>query len=310
MNIIGDTMPTGACGINCDVCKLRLLGTCSSCGSGKSGQATMKLEAQRRTFGGTCSILECASMNNLEYCMRDCDLFPCENFRLGPYPFSQGFLNMQERRRNEPALALTPNSVPIQIPPEYWDKLKKRDVSMLCNLIFGEPHPSGGLIFQSFQDKVWIDIKNKMLKRFQNNQWEEINDLLFELVTLVYLNNVNSLYPMGKDIVGTKDLREGYFFQGSHELKVDALLDRYGNDPESFKIAAERLGGKSSDMADFAYMLLPFPRIPVYFLLWKGDKEFKPRMSILFDRSIEEYFEADAIWGIANMVSGRLMRAY
>ncbi len=217
---------------------------------------------------------------------------------------------MQERRRNEPALALTSNSVPIQIPPEYWYKLKERDVNMLCNLILGEPHPSGGLIFASFQEKVWTDIENKRLMRFCNNQWEKINDMLFELVTLVYLNNANSLHPMGKDIVCVQDLREGHFFRGVHELKTDPLLDRYGNDSESFKIAAERLGGKSKDMADIAYMLLPFPRIPVYFLLWKGDEEFKPRMSILFDRSIEDYFEADAIWGIANMVSGRLLRAY
>ena len=45
-------MPTGACGINCDVCQLNLLGTCSSCGSGQSLEAEKKLDAQQRLIGG------------------------------------------------------------------------------------------------------------------------------------------------------------------------------------------------------------------------------------------------------------------
>ena len=45
-------MPTGACGINCDVCKLQLLGLCSTCGSGRSQEAQRKLAAQKAAFGG------------------------------------------------------------------------------------------------------------------------------------------------------------------------------------------------------------------------------------------------------------------
>ena len=81
-------MPTGSCGINCDVCKLNLLGTCSSCGPGKSPEAEQKLAAQQRLFGSTCGILACARMNQIDYCLRDCRQFPCDNFSNGPYPFS------------------------------------------------------------------------------------------------------------------------------------------------------------------------------------------------------------------------------
>jgi hypothetical protein len=62
------------------------------------------------------------------------------------------------------------------------------------------------------------------------------------------------------------------------------------------------------DMADAAYRLLPFPRIPVYYLFWNGDDEFDPRISVLFDRSIEELFSADAIWGLVSRVSTALLR--
>ena len=60
-------------------------------------------------------------------------------------------------------------------------------------------------------------------------------------------------------------------------------------------------------MADAAYRLLPFPRTPVYYLLWIGDEEFRPRLSVLFDRSIEEFFSASAIWSLVNLVSRELL---
>lgn len=92
-------MPTGACGINCDVCKLKLLDLCSTCGPGKSREAQDKLDTQKRILGDTCPILACARLNHIDHCLRDCNRFPCEVFRSGPYPFAQGFLSMQERRR-------------------------------------------------------------------------------------------------------------------------------------------------------------------------------------------------------------------
>ena len=61
-------MATGACGISWDVCKLHLLGTCSSCGPGKSKAAAMKLQAQERILGSPCPILACVVMNNKNYC--------------------------------------------------------------------------------------------------------------------------------------------------------------------------------------------------------------------------------------------------
>lgn len=93
---------TGACGINCLTCRLSVTGVCSPCGAGASLQASKKLGAQLHTFGGFCPILKCASDRKLGFCTRDCDLFPCEHFTGGPYPFSKEYLDMQVRRRKAP----------------------------------------------------------------------------------------------------------------------------------------------------------------------------------------------------------------
>ncbi|MBW1723435.1 MAG: DUF3786 domain-containing protein [Deltaproteobacteria bacterium] len=301
-------MPTGACGINCDVCKLRLLGICSSCGAGRGREAEAKLAAQKRLFGGTCTILECARMNNLDYCIRDCSNFPCQNFALGPYPFSKGFLKMQERRRRDRAPALDHNGRPITVPPEFWETLERRDRTTLLNLTLFEAYPPRALKFRFLREDILVDPETRTLKLFTPSGWEELKDPLLELLTLLYLNHVTALHPMGKDLVGCEDLKEAHYFSGRHRLRVEPLVERYGNDPEGFQEAAEYLGGEAVDMADEAFRLLPFPRVPLYYLLWKGDDEFLPRISILFDRSIETCFSASGIWSLVNLVSFFLLK--
>ena len=302
-------MPTGACGINCDVCKLNLLGTCSSCGSGQSREAAQKLAAQQRLFGSTCAILACAQMNQIEYCMRDCNQFPCDNFSQGPYPFSKGYLQMQERRRKILPPAFAPNKSPVDVPAHFWDDLQNKDLNTLSNLTLFNRISPDQLVFHFLNEEVLIDFSARCLKRDSGQGWETTPDPLLELVTVLYLNNVTMLYPLGKDIVGVKDLKEAHFFQGPHELKIQPLIERYGQDIGGFKDAANYLEGRPIDMADIAYQLFPFPRIPVYYLFWQGDSEFDPRISVLFDRSIEEVFAADGIWGLVNRVSTALLQA-
>jgi hypothetical protein len=147
---------------------------------------------------------------------------------------------------------------------------------------------------------------NRSIHRLNDNNREEIENPLLELIILVYLLNVSSDNP-GQDIISVRDLKNAQFFQGPHVLQTAFLLDLYGDNLEGFKSSAENLGGKSLDMADASYMLLPFPKIPIYYLLWAGDDEFEPNLSILFDRSIEKHLAADAIWGLVNLVSNYLL---
>ncbi len=301
-------MPTGACGINCEVCKLNLLGTCSSCGPGTSVQAEQKLAAQQRLLGSTCAILACAQFNQVDYCLRDCSQFPCDNFSQGPYPYSSGYLQMQDRRRRQNPPAFAPDKSPVEVPSHFWDGLQTKDLNVLCNWTLFRPVSERQLVFQFLNEEVRVDVAERCLKRDSGSAWEKTPDPLLELVTVVYLNNVKQLYPLGREIVGVKDLKEAHFFQGPHVLQTDPLLQRYGKDIRGFEEAARFLEGRSVDMADAAFELRPFPRVPLYFLFWQGDAEFDARISVLFDRSIESVFSADAIWGLVGRVSTALLQ--
>ncbi len=112
--------------------------------------------------------------------------------------------------------------------------------------------------------------------------------------------------PLAGDLVSPQELKDARFFQGPHTLQTEPLLRRYGKDLEGFARAARELGGRPRALADAAYALFPFPKVPLYYLLWKGDDEFGAHLSILFDRSIEMHLAADAIWGTVTMVSALL----
>lgn len=301
-------MATGACGIQCDVCKLNLIGTCSTCGSGRSPEAASKLSAQKSLFGSGCPILECALLNGIEYCMRDCDLFPCENFKMGPYPYSSGFLDMQKRRLSQSPPALTPQGNAIVIPQSYWDTLAAKDLSRLSHFTLSEPDENG-LVFPFLNREILIDVSHRRLKKRSRGQWTVLDDPLLELITLLYFNRVSALSSMGRGTVSTRDLKEGHFFQGPHALNLGPLVQRFRNNLRDFAEAALRLNAKPVDMADAAFIFYPYPRIPVYYLFWEKDTEFDAQVDVLFDMSIENCLDAAGIWGLVNLVTRCILQA-
>ena len=196
----------------------------------------------------------------------------------------------------------------LKVDAAYWDHLQRRDPALLCNRTQFEPAPEGGLRFRFLNADVLVAPAERCLKRRDSGGWTRADDPLLELATVLYLIGVEDVYPLGRDLVGHQGLREGHFFQGPHELKIAPVLERYGRDPAGFDAAAQRLGGETVSMADSAWRLKPFPRIHLYYLLWEGDDEFAPRLSVLFDRSIEKVLAADAIWGLVTRVSTALVK--
>ena len=215
---------------------------------------------------------------------------------------------MQARRLEGRPPPFDHNERVIQVPPQFWDELKAQDKTRLLNLTLFGSHASGGLVFRFLNEEILVDIENRCLNKHVGNDWERLDDPLLELITLLYLNHVNAFHAIGRDIVNARDLKEAHYFKGRHQFKLAPLVERYGNDLAGFESAAEYCEGAPMDMADRAYRFLPFPRVPVYYLLWKGDAEFEPRISVLFDRSIENHFTASGIWGVVSLVSFALLK--
>ena len=304
---------TSACGIDCSVCRLKLQGSCSGCGPGKSIEATRKLAAQKRILGNTCAILSCAVLNNVDYCMRDCSMFPCSNYFSG-YPYGEQYLSMQKRRRSILPVALTPSGEPIDVPDEYWSKLSKKDPLTICNMTMVEPVKgvdySNSFIFDHLNKKIVVDSINRSINYKDGNNYIKIEDPLLELLTVLYLTTIEKFRLYRNELTTVNGLKQNMYFTGTYSLKTDGVRERFETDLQGFRENAINLGGVEMKMADVAFKFTPFPRIPVYYLLWAKNSEYGGRVSILFERSIENYFTASAIWALVNLINRDLIMGY
>lgn len=302
-------MATGACGINCDVCQLNLLGHCSSCGPGRSDLAARKSAAQQRILGHPCAILECARLNHIDYCPRDCPSFPCANFSDSNYPYGKGFLEMQQRRRSQGPPAIDPSGRTIEIDPSGWDVLTDRDLRQVANFTLTDiDDESGHLQFRFLNRNIGVDTHMRRLMEKRKQRWEKLTLPLLELTVLDYLTRVDCLHPLGRQMVSVEDLTNAHYFGGRSRLRKGPLLARYGDDPSGFATAGRHLGGRTEKMGDVAFRLTPFPRIPVFYVLWLASAEFDARISILFDRSIEKVLSSPAIWCLVTLCTYHLLR--
>ncbi|BBO78847.1 hypothetical protein DSCW_62640 [Desulfosarcina widdelii] len=301
-------MATGACGINCDVCQLNLVGQCSSCGPGRSDLAAGKIAAQQRILGHPCAILACARLNHIDYCPRDCPSFPCDNFSKSNYPYGRGFLDMQRRRRGLGPPALDPSGRPIEVEAFWWDKLAHRQVDHVANFTLTDiDGKTGHLRFHFLEREILVDTHARCLMEKENGEWEKIQRPMLELTVLDYFSRIDCLYPMGRKIVGSEDLSDAHYFTGRNRLPTASLRARFGADPDGFAAAGARLGGIPQQMADEAFRLTPFPRVPLYYLLWLASEEFAPSISILFDQSIDKVLSPPAIWCLVSLCNYHLL---
>ena len=156
-------------------------------------------------------------------------------------------------------------------------------------------------------EDIIVNIKDRSFWKETDSEPKMLRNPLLELMVMVYLNNA-SPFSIRNEMISINDLKDVHFFQGPHELRTEPVVNRYGNDLNGFIDAARYLGGQPIDAGDAGFKLLPFPKIPLYYILWEGDKEFKPRLSVLFDKSIERHLAADGIWGTVNLVSHVLVK--
>jgi hypothetical protein len=213
---------------------------------------------------------------------------------------------MQERRRSEAEQKLDPTKEKIHVPPHYWEDLEKKDLKLLCENTLAQAFSSEDIVLPVLGREILVDRRNRSLRRKKQGEWEPVSHSLLELLMLVYLLNAGA-QVLSRELVTAKELKTAHFFQGPHELNVGGVLERFGRDLKGFRKAAQSLGGEAQNLADAAFKIPALPKVPLYYLLWEGDEEFEPRISVLFDRSIESHLPADAIWGLVALVSEALL---
>ena len=144
--------------------------------------------------------------------------------------------------------------------------------------------------------------------RFSLQDGKEVLSLREKILILHYLIQAKGT-SLSNKIITYKDLPEGTnYFRTFFKRAIKPLLDNFGQEPKQLVDIAIKLGGHKADYGDVAVTINAFDRLPVTLVLWRGDEEFSPEGSMLFDSNISDYLSTEDINVLCEVIAWRLVK--
>jgi len=199
---------------------------------------------------------------------------------------------------------------PEQVYATYWEKLTGLNPTEVCERTEAVyRYDKSGYVLPFLNQRYMVIPDKRRIMRIRPDETLESEPLNmdFYLMSLFYLIEAKKMEPTRRWL-SEKDIKGGeMFFRGPHALPLAEVTEKFGQDPEAFVRAGKRLGGVEMLYGDKAFGLDVFPKIPLVYVFWKGDKEFPPRIQVLFDETIQDHFPLDVVWCSVSEVNRRLV---
>jgi hypothetical protein len=124
-----------------------------------------------------------------------------------------------------------------------------------------------------------------------------------QVLLLHYLNGSKRSLLTG-EWIAYQEVPDGRFYLDAFLRRAKhPMVQGFGNQPELLvNLATEVYGARPLDQGDLSVIVQALPMVPVALILWKGDEEFPPEGTILFDRSISDILSAEDIAWLAGMI--------
>jgi hypothetical protein len=114
--------------------------------------------------------------------------------------------------------------------------------------------------------------------------------------------------PLSGSWISYKELHGGaVYIDPFSKRAVLPFVKIFGGRPQEFARAAGMLGGEKADHGHLSYRIPALPRVPLLYILWKGDEEFPPSGTILFDRQANAYLHTEDYAVLAGLTVGALV---
>ncbi len=116
--------------------------------------------------------------------------------------------------------------------------------------------------------------------------------------------------PLGHRWVSLRELPNGAFYERAFQGYSGNLVARhFKSDIESFRQAAQKLGGEPLDLGDAAFRFWALPKIPLAVVYWSGGDEFPASAQVLFDASAGHYHHLEMLAHLGAMICDQLIAA-
>jgi hypothetical protein len=192
--------------------------------------------------------------------------------------------------------------------PALWEGFAQADSSEeICRRSGAQfDESSGSYLIAFLQEHYRIVPSNLAVEPVSGPIPEGAPSIDLQVILITYLLNAQEI-PLTDKLVAGSSLKGGQcFFQGAHGFPLDPLLAQYGRDIEGFLNRGVSLGATQERYGDAGLRFAALPRVPVVMVLWGGDEEFPPRLSVLFDASIDQHLPLDVITGLVAEICRRL----
>ena len=124
-----------------------------------------------------------------------------------------------------------------------------------------------------------------------------------QVLILHYLNLAKGEEISG-DWIAYQEVPDGKFYLDAFIRRAkNPMVQGFGDRPELLvKLAIDVYGATPMEQGDLAVRIQALPLVPVALILWRGDDEFSPEGTILFDRTVSRVLSAEDIAWLAGMI--------
>jgi len=124
-----------------------------------------------------------------------------------------------------------------------------------------------------------------------------------QVLLLHYLDLVGDVKISG-EWIAYQEVPDGKFYLDAFIRRAkNPMVQGFGNNPELMvKLTTEVYAATPMEQGDLAVSIPALPLIPVALILWRGDDEFSPEGTILFDRTVSQLLSAEDIAWLAGMI--------
>jgi len=130
-----------------------------------------------------------------------------------------------------------------------------------------------------------------------------------QILILHYFTGAKGTPSTGK-LIAYKQLPGGAAYLPTFSQRaITPLVRAMGNNPALLVSSATILGGRRVGYGDASVTIDAFDRVPITFVLWKGDEEVSPNGNILFDANISDYLCTEDITVLTETIVWKLVRS-
>ncbi len=180
------------------------------------------------------------------------------------------------------------------------------DVEQQCRRCDARFLKSENTISLDYLDRTYLIKYPEAEVTFQDT--DEHVTLVDKILLLHYFTQAKGT-PLSGQLISFKELPEGTgYFPTFYNRAIKPLVMHFGNEPEQLLEMAKSVGGRKADFGDASVTINALSMVPLTLVLWKGDDEFSPEGSIMFDRTITDYLPTEDIIILCQSTSWRLVK--